>query len=111
MTEHYNVTYVTSNEAGADITGKIKEIMTIGKNGKLNNSTTTTKEVTTTYTVNYKNEKLDEFHFNFSNDYPIETIVNNGDFVVPIRKGKGIIETSILPVTNSFFTYTRFQNK
>lgn len=109
ITEKYTVTYVTNNELGANISGKIKEIINIGINGKVNSSTTTTKEVTTTYTVNYKNERLDEFQFNFFNDYPIERTSPNGKYIVPIRKGKGIIETSILPVTNSFFTYKRFQ--
>jgi hypothetical protein len=36
---------------------------------------------------------------------------DDGKYIVPIRKGKGIIETSILPVTNSFFTYKRFQER
>lgn len=109
ITETYEVTYVTSNEVGADITGKIKEIITIGINGKVNNSTTTSKKVTTTYQVNLKNEELDRFDFNFFDDYPIEKTLSGGNYIVPIRKGKGVIETSILPVSNSFFTYKRFQ--
>ena len=108
VTEDYTVTYVTSNELGANISGKIKEIITIGINGKINSSTTTTKQVTTTYTLTYKNLRLDEFQFNFFDDYPIERVVSNGEYIVPIRKGKGIVETSILPITNDFFTYKRF---
>lgn len=108
VTENYTVTYVTSNEVGANISGKIKEIITIGINGKVNSSTTTTKQVTTTYTVNYKNLRLDEFQFNFFDDYPIERVVSNGEYIIPIRKGKGIVETSIMPITNDFFTYKRF---
>lgn len=109
ITERYNVTYVTSNEVGADITGKIKEIVTIGVNGKISNSTTKTKEVTTTYTVTSQNEKLDEFYFDFFNDFPIKLMSSDGKFLVPIKKGKGIIETSILPISDLYYTYGRFQ--
>lgn len=111
VTEHYSVTYVTSNEVGANISGKIMEIITIGINGKLNSTTTTTKEVTTTYAVTHSNEKLDEFEFNFFNDYPIETTVNDDKYIVPVRKGRGIIETSILPISTNFFTYKRFNKQ
>lgn len=109
--DKYSVTYITTSEAGANISGNIKEIVNIGVNGKITTSTTTVREVITRYTVTHKNERLDEFQFNFFNDYPIEETVNNGDYIIPIRKGKGIIETSILPITNSFFTYKRYQNK
>lgn len=108
ITENYTVTYITKNEVGANITGKIKEIVSIGINGKIDNSTTTTKQITTTYSVTYNNERLDEFQFNFFNDYPIENTTTDGKYIVPIRKGKGIIETSILPLTNGFFTYKRY---
>ncbi len=44
-------------------------------------------------------------------DYPIERVVSNDEYIVPIRKGKGIVETSILPITNGFFTYKRFHKE
>ena len=45
---------------------------------------------------------------NYFDDYPIESVVR-GNYVVPIRKGRGVIETSILPISNEFYTQKRFQ--
>ncbi len=110
ITERYSVSTITNNEVGANITGKIKDIVNIGVNGKINNSTTTTKEVTTKYTINYKNEKLDEFMLNFFNDYPIQNITDDGASVIPYKNGKGIVEVSIMPITHAFHSYGRYYN-
>lgn len=48
------------------------------------------------------NERIDEFQFNYFDDYPIESVLNNS-YVMPIRQGKGVIETSILPISNDIF--------
>lgn len=53
-------------------------------------------------TFSCSNENIG-FDFNYFDDYPIEDVTSNG-FVIPIRKGKGIIETSILPISNKFYT-------
>ena len=79
----------------------------LGINGKLTSSTTTTKNVTYTYKITQSNERIDEFQFNYFDDYPIE-YVESGNYVVPIRKGRGVIETSILPISNEFYTQKRF---
>lgn len=54
------------------------------------------------------NERIDEFQFNYFDDYPIES-VSSGSYIIPIRKGKGVIETSILPISNEYFTQKRFK--
>ena len=41
-------------------------------------------------------------------DYPIENI-DAGRYVIPIRKGKGVIETSIMPISNKYFNQKRFE--
>jgi hypothetical protein len=109
VTDKYSVTYVTSNEFGVNISGKYKEIINVGITGKLNNSTTKLHEVTSKYTIKNSNYKLDEFDFNFFNDFPINSTKANGDLVIPYREGKGILEMSIIPITDDFFTTGRFQ--
>lgn len=101
VTENYSVTYISGSEIGTNISLPI-DILNLGINGKLNNSHTVTKSVTSKYTVTKTNEWLGEFLINYFDDYPIEDI--NGSYVVPIRVGKGIIETSILPISNQFYT-------
>lgn len=109
VTETYTVTYVTSNEAGANISGKIADIITLGVNGKLNSSTTSKKEVVTKYKINYKNMEIGEFSYNFFEDEPIHELTSDGKFILPVRKGQSFIETSVLPVSTSFFTSKRYQ--
>lgn len=108
VTETYNVTYISGGEIGGDISIPIKKI-TLGINGKLNNSNTTSKTITSKYTITQSNERIDEFQFNYFDDYPIENILDS-KYIVPIRQGKGVIETSILPVSNHFYTQHRFEN-
>lgn len=52
--------------------------------------------------VQIKKDKATEIEFCYFDDYPIESVLNNS-YVVPIRQGKGVIETSILPISNDIF--------
>ena len=108
ITETYKVSYVNDAEFGGNASVKIKEIVTLGINGKLNNKKTKEKTVTTSYTVSQANEKIDEFVFDYFSDNPIE-YYSQGNYVIPVRKGKGVIETSIIPISNEFFTIKRFE--
>lgn len=107
VTENYSVTYISGGEIGGNLSIPIDKI-DLGINGKLTSSKTTTKNVTYTYKITQSNERIDEFQFNYFDDYPIESVVR-GNYVVPIRKGRGVIETSILPISNKFYTQKRFQ--
>lgn len=106
VTENYSVTYISGSETGGNISIPIKSI-NLGINGKLNSSNTVSKSVTSKYTITETNERIDEFQFNYFDDYPIESVLNN-NYIVPIRQGKGVIETSILPISNEFYTQKRF---
>lgn len=106
VTENYTVTYISGSEIGGNISIPINKI-NLGINGKLNNSNTVSKSVTSKYTITETNERIDEFQFNYFDDYPIEKVLNNS-YIVPIRQGKGVIETSILPISNEFYTQKRF---
>lgn len=108
VTEAYSVTYISGNEIGGNISIPIDKI-NLGINGKLNSSNTINKSVTSKYSITETNERIDEFQFNFFDDYPIENILDN-NYIVPIRQGKGVIETSILPISNKFYTQKRFNN-
>ncbi len=108
ITETYKVSYINDAEFGGNASVKIKEIVTLGINGKLNNKKTKEKTVTTSYTVSQANEKIDEFVFDYFSDNPIE-YYSQGNYVIPVRKGKGVIETSIIPISNEFFTIKRFE--
>lgn len=107
VTENYSVIYISGGEIGGNLSIPIDKI-NLGINGKLTSSKTTTKNVTYTYKITQSNERIDEFQFNYFDDYPIEDVVS-GNYVVPIRKGRGVIETSILPISNKFYTQKRFQ--
>ena len=109
ITETYSLTYISNKGIDGSISAPIIKGITLGINGKLDNTTTTQKTVTTEYSITQSNERIDEFYFDFFNDYPIESVLSNNEYVIPIRKGKGIIETSILPISNSFFTFKRFK--
>lgn len=107
VTETYSVTYISGGEVGGNISIPIDKI-NLGINGKLNSSNTISKTITSKYTITQRNERIDEFQFNYFDDYPIERVWNDS-YVVPIRQGKGVIETSILPISNEFFTQKRFK--
>lgn len=107
VTETYSVTYITNKDFGGDISIPIDKIK-LGINGKLNSSNTTSKTVTTHYKVTETSERIDDFQFNYFDDYPIENI-DAGRDVIPIRKGKGVIETSIMPISNKYFNQKRFE--
>lgn len=107
VTETYSVTYISGSEAGGNISIPIDKI-NLGINGKLNSSNTISKTITSKYTITQTNERIDEFQFNYFDDYPIES-VSSGSYIIPIRKGKGVIETSILPISNEYFTQKRFK--
>lgn len=107
VTETYSVTYITNKDFGGDISIPIDKIK-LGINGKLNSSNTTSKTVTTHYKVTETSERIDDFQFNYFDDYPIENI-DAGRYVIPIRKGKGVIETSIMPISNKYFNQKRFE--
>ena len=107
VTETYSVTYITNKDFGGDISIPIDKIK-LGINGKLNSSNTTSKTVTTHYKVTETSERIDDFNLIYFDDYPIENI-DAGRYVIPIRKGKGVIETSIMPISNKYFNQKRFE--
>lgn len=92
---------------GGDISIPVDKIK-LDINGKLNSSNTTSKTVTTHYKVTETSERIDDFQFNYFDDYPIENI-DAGKYVIPTRKGKGVIETSIMPISNRYFNQKRFE--
>lgn len=47
------------------ISAPIVKGITLGINGKLDNTTTTQKTVTTEYSITQRNERIDEFYFDF----------------------------------------------
>lgn len=102
ITEKYSVTYLTKAGVGLDLK-ILPKIVNIGITGNFSSENTVTKESTSKYKTTEHNEFIDKFDFNYFDDYPIEDVTSNG-FVIPIRKGKGIIETSILPISNKFYT-------
>lgn len=86
VTETYSVTYITNKDFGGDISIPIDKIK-LGINGKLNSSNTTSKTVTTHYKVTETSERIDDFQFNYFDDYPIENI-DAGRYVILSEKGR-----------------------
>ena len=102
ITEEYSVTYLTNAGAGFDFK-ILPKLVNIGILGNFSSNNTISKKVTSPYKITEENELIDKFRFNYFNDYPIEEVLPNG-YIIPIRKGRGIIETSILPISNKFYT-------
>ena len=97
-------TFSCSNEnIGNDILSNAQEKSLASDNISKEEQMELFKESTSKYKTTEHNEFIDKFDFNYFDDYPIEDVTSNG-FVIPIRKGKGIIETSILPISNKFYT-------
>lgn len=51
--------------------------------------------------------KAEKYSIQFSRLYR-HLLADINSYIVPIRQGKGVIETSILPISNEFYTQKRF---
>lgn len=107
-TTSYTTTVVSNKEIGGNISAKIKEIISLGINGKFNQSNTITKTVTNEYTIPQKNLNLGSYIFDYFEDYPVEA--ESGNYVLLGNRGNGSVNISIVPISNSFFN-TTFYNK
>ena len=108
ITESYTTTYLAGAELGFSLGLEKKDaLVNAGINGKLSSSQTVTKQITTKYTVKEQDKELGSFTFNYFDDYPVEAVTQTGE-VVLTRKGKGAIETSIVPVSNHYYLIGRY---
>ena len=103
ITNTYSVTHMSSSEAGGNLSiSELLKKIGLAINGKLTESETETTTVTVNYKVTPENERIDDFQYNYFDDYPIEGVVND-KYMIPVRQGRGAIETSIMPISNAFF--------
>lgn len=101
--ETYTVQYARGAEVGINASVNLSSVGKLGIEGKLNSSATVTKTVTCTRSMIAKNLKLGEFYIHYFDDYPIETLATSQDKTLPMRRGSGSIETTIIPVSNRFY--------
>lgn len=107
--EEYEVTLTTAQNVELTAEADIDSVVKLGANGKLGKTHVERRLVSTEYTLKKNNMFIDEFYFDFFEDYPISELTDKNTYVLPARKGKGIIEMSILPITHDYFNVKRFK--
>lgn len=104
VTETFSVTSSSSGSlnAGINIGNLIKVI-----DGKISVSNTTQRTVTTTYKIEPQSLFLGKAGYNYTYDYPLESVDKTKREVIPSRINNTAIEFTVMPMTNEFYQYLR----